>query len=171
MAVTCRSGCAVFSFLDSEVNRKIKVDVMDIDGKITVSEIYIQINLNCGYLLFPKSHEISAYSLPELFASQTGREYSKMVSRVVSYAVPCQSDERNVMFFAQQEKPDATINKAATELLGIAKLPIHLNQPYEAWTFNGKAVMNVCDAVRFVYSTAIIVREKKIDGRWQLVSM
>jgi hypothetical protein len=152
LAITSRYGCAVFSFLDSEVNRKIKVDVMDIDGKIT-------------------SHEISAYSLPELFASQTGREYSKMVSRVVSYAAPCQSDERFVMIFAQQEKPDATINKAATELLGTAKLPIHLNQPYEAWIFNGKAVMNVCDAVRFVYSTAIIVREKKIDGRWQLVSI
>lgn len=94
-----------------------------------------------------------------------------MVSRVVSYAASCHSDERFVMIFAQQEKPDATINKAATELLGTAKLPIHLNQPYEAWVFNGKAVMNVCDAVRFVYSTAIIVREKKVDGRWQLVSI
>lgn len=92
-----------------------------------------------------------------------------MISRVLYDGVL--SYERFVIIFSQDEKNKSQpLNETATKLFGTAKQPTNLNTPYQAWRFDDKVIPFKDHIVDRVCGTAIVVREKKIDGRWQLVS-
>jgi WD40 repeat protein len=152
-----QSGCRVISFIDSEVNRKIKVKVMDIKGNET-------------------SHEISAHELPKFFVDEVKKPLEMIISRVVSYtsetATPPANNERFVLIFSQDEKNKSQpVNETATKLLGTATKPTNLHTPIQAWKFDEPKILNKDYIVDRVCGKAIIAREKKIDGRWQLISL
>ncbi len=95
-----------------------------------------------------------------------------MTSRVVPYRVPLNPEERFVMVFSQygyQRKH--SVNEMATKLLKEALEPIHLNTPYQGWKCEGDAMKLIQKRIDKIYGKVIFVREQKIDGRWQLVSM
>jgi hypothetical protein len=154
LGVAQRSGCRVISFFDSEVNRKITVEVIDIEGKKI-------------------SHQISAHELAQFFVSEVKKPHEAMISRVVSYTeLPSQSAERFVMIFSQVNASKShPVNDSATKLLKTAAQPTYLNTPYQGWKFDANSILLQDCVVDRVCGKAIIVREKKIDGRWQLVSM
>ncbi len=93
-----------------------------------------------------------------------------MTSRIVQYAATkCQSDERFAMIFSL--KMTGPLNEAATNLFRTATNPTCTNTPYQIWKFDSKAIPVQDNIVHHVYGKVIIVREKIVDGRWQLVSM
>lgn len=98
-----------------------------------------------------------------------------MTSRVIQYSVPRASDERHVMLFALDWNQSSLTNDRATALLSTAAQPTHLHAPYQGWKFlvtSGTVPrrLYVPNTLR-VCGNALVVREKKLDGRWQLVSM
>jgi hypothetical protein len=93
---------------------------------------------------------------------------------VVPYLEQCPNDERLVMMFASTDwnKDTSFRNTTATQLLDAAEKPTNLNAPYHGWQFGEATGIKATESVvHFVHGKAIIVREKKIDGRWQLVSI
>jgi hypothetical protein len=156
IGIAHRFGCRVISFMDSEVNRKIQVEVMNIEGKIT-------------------THEISAFELSQFFVDQVKKPHELMTSRVIQYSIPCQSDERFVLIFAQDSGiRSPPFNDPATKLLSTARQPTNVNAPFQGWRVDvtrKEAVVETPCCINNVCGKAIIVREKIIDGRWQLVSM
>jgi hypothetical protein len=153
LGVVQRTGCRVISFMDSEVNRKIQVEVLTPTGVV-------------------KLHEISAHELPKFFVAQQKMPLEYMISRIVSYSKSAESDERFVVIFAQDENYGRQLfNEAATKLLSTARTPTHVNTPHQGWRFGTRSVTVKDNVVDRVCGNAITVREKKIDGRWQLVSL
>jgi hypothetical protein len=120
-----------------------------------------------------QSHQISAHELAQFFVSEVKKPHEAMISRVVSYTeLPSQSDERFVMIFSQVNASKShPVNDSATKLLKTAAQPTYLNTPYQGWKFDANSILLQDCVVDRVCGKAIIVREKKIDGRWQLVSM
>lgn len=99
-----------------------------------------------------------------------------IISRVVSYtsetATPPANNERFVLIFSQDEKNKSQpVNETATKLLGTATKPTNLHTPIQAWKFDEPKILNKDYIVDRVCGKAIIAREKKIDGRWQLISL
>jgi hypothetical protein len=98
-----------------------------------------------------------------------------MTSRVIQYSIPCQSDERFVLIFAQDSGiRSPPVNDPATKLLSTARQPTNVNAPFQGWRVDvtrKEAVVETPCCINNVCGKAIIVREKIIDGRWQLVSM
>jgi hypothetical protein len=145
------NGCRAISFIDSEVNRRITVKLMNEKGRTS-------------------THEISAFELPQFYANNVNEGVEKMTSCIVPYAPRPTTDERFVMIFSPSEHSNKKVNSTATTLLSSSVAPTHVNTPYQGWKFDKFPLPEKTDIVAQVYGNALIVCEKKIDGRWQLAS-
>ncbi len=107
-----------------------------------------------------------ACKLPEFYRQPAKGFLRDMTSRVVPYQ-PHAENERYVMVFSQaSERPN---NAKATELFKNAVQPTQINTPYQGWRTDGQTIECRSQAVTQVYGPVVIVKEQKIDGRWQLV--
>ncbi len=106
----------------------------------------------------------------KFFVNHVKKPYETITSRVVSYPTRThQNDERFVILFSQDEKnASQPVNETAMNMFQTAVQPSCVNTPYQGWEQGSPSKEVVVD---HVYGSSIIVREKKIDGRWQLVSM
>ena len=130
---------------------------------------------------FTQVHEISAHNLTQFFVDNIDTRYESMMSCVVSYSAHCQSDERFVMIYAQNEsrfpptlsnaldKPRG-LKETPTTLFATAGVPAPTDTPYRGWR-SGQTGKSSFNRQVLRDDKVIIVREKKIEGRWQLVSM
>ncbi len=95
-----------------------------------------------------------------------------MISRVVAYRPLSSNTERFVMIFAQDSlAPGQATNETATRLLKTATTPTHVNTPFQGWKFDKFPIEMKDYIVNQVHGKAMFVREKIIEGRWQLVSI
>jgi hypothetical protein len=145
LGIVSASGCKVISFMDSEINQSIKLELLDTDGNVTF-------------------HDIVACNLPQFYVDNIDG-LNTMTSCIVQYAAT-ESDEHYVMIYST-EKPSRTVNVTATKLVETARKPRCMNSPY-AKPYGDRmgriGRQKVCGKV-------IIVKEKKLDGRWQLVGI
>lgn len=87
---------------------------------------------------------------------------------------PVGEDERLVMMFWHDRSGSQPVNEYATTLFSSAQKPTYRNTPLRGWKVdcNLKSPIHLAlYAVTKVHGTVAIVREKKVDGRWQLVSI
>jgi hypothetical protein len=148
--------------MDSEINQSIKLELLDTDGNVTVSWVNLKKYLSLITLF--QFHDIVACNLPQFYVDNIDG-LNTMTSCIVQYAAT-ESDEHYVMIYST-EKPSRTVNVTATKLVETARKPRCMNSPY-AKPYGDRmgriGRQKVCGKV-------IIVKEKKLDGRWQLVGI
>lgn len=124
--------------------------------------------------MFVQVHEISAHELPQFYTTQLKTSLELMTSRIISYSNSPSNDpnDRFLLIFEQDANySHHPLNEEATKLLATALTPTCINLPFQGWTFDRRSITVQENFVDRVCGKAIIAREKKIDGRWQLVSM
>lgn len=120
-----------------------------------------------------------AYELVNFFLQKVNTKIKSLNSCVI----PSQSsseNERHVMIYSQLlstgpvfpdlEEDTRPENSHATKLLSQAIKPIRINTPYQPWLCTNAKIEYICCPDNKVRGAVMIVKEQKIDGRWQLAS-
>lgn len=169
-----KSACRAISFNDSEVTQKIKLTVIDTSDDTQVSPIIWRSIYRSARGLTKNNqiHEISAHELANFFVKEFKKPLEMMSSRIVPYHGATKTkDERFVMIFAQDEKTKThPVNRVATKLYSKAVKPVNINTPYQGWGFGSFDIPFKDLVVERIRGPVLIVRETKIDGRWQMVA-